>query len=99
LALNLSYHNLAEVEIDSSLTWYEERSRQAFDQFRIRLTSALNSIPKFPERFPCIYGEFRSARVKKFPYKVIFRIEQDQLFVIALAHDKRDPDYWKDRVS
>lgn len=99
MALKLSYHNLAEAEIDSSLSWYEERSRQAFDHFRIRLITTLSSIPKFPERFPCVYDEFRSARVKKFPYKVIFRIEQDTIFVIALAHDKRNPEYWKDRIS
>lgn len=96
--MKLNYHNLAEMEIESSLSWYEERSKQAFDQFRIRLASVLNYIIQSPERFPRVYDEFRSARVNKFPYKIIFRIEQGTVYVIALAHDKRDPEYWKDRV-
>lgn len=96
--MKLSYHNLAEAEIDNSLSWYKERSEQAFDQFRIRLASALSFIVQSPERFPRVNNEFRSARVNKFPYKIIFRVEQGTVFVIALAHDKRDPEYWKDRT-
>lgn len=40
----------------------------------------------------------RQCLVKKFPYRVIFRTEGDELYVVALAHTKRRSGYWKGRI-
>jgi plasmid stabilization system protein ParE len=39
----------------------------------------------------------RQMRVRKFPYKVVYRNQQDGIEVIAVAHGKRRPGYWKGR--
>ena len=36
-------------------------------------------------------------RVRKFPYKVVYRNQQDGIEIIAVAHGKRRPGYWKGR--
>ncbi len=34
----------------------------------------------------------------RFPYSIIFRVDSDRIYVIAVAHAKRRPGYWKDRL-
>ena len=36
--------------------------------------------------------------VRLFPYRVFFTIERDYVLIIAVAHDKREPGYWKNRL-
>jgi len=35
--------------------------------------------------------------LNKFPYKLLYSIEKDHVFIIAVAHLHRKPDYWIDR--
>ena len=43
--------------------------------------------------------ESRRAYLKHFPYHVLFRIADDQLEVLALAHNRRRPLYWRSRIQ
>ncbi|MEW6501172.1 MAG: hypothetical protein AB1456_06765 [Thermodesulfobacteriota bacterium] len=36
----------------------------------------------------------RKTFVHRFPYKILYSIEPDHLFIIAIAHQHRKPDYW-----
>ncbi len=40
----------------------------------------------------------RKVQVKKFPYTVIFVEEGDPIWVVAFAHHRRRPGYWRDRI-
>jgi toxin ParE1/3/4 len=35
--------------------------------------------------------------VRRFPYSVIYREEDDRMYVLAIAHHRRRPDYWRER--
>ena len=41
----------------------------------------------------------RSRRVAGFPYRLVYLVQATELVVIALAHQKRKPGYWRDRLS
>lgn len=41
----------------------------------------------------------RSKGVSDFPYRVVYFVEGDLLKIVAVAHAKRRPGYWRDRVS
>jgi plasmid stabilization system protein ParE len=43
-------------------------------------------------RFPS-----RQLRVTRFPYSIVYRIRDDDIYVVAVAHTSRRPGYWKDR--
>ena len=49
------------------------------------------------------YPEARAGRtlqaVTGFPYRIVYFVEDDLLTVVAVAHSKRRPGYWRDRVS
>ncbi len=40
----------------------------------------------------------RSFRTRIFPYQVVFMMQEDSATVLAVAHEKREPDYWKHRI-
>ena len=59
---------------------------------------AIEQIRGDPERFREVEPGIRSCRVPKFPYSILYGRDDQGLFVLALKHDRRDPDYWRYRV-
>ncbi|MCZ6674550.1 MAG: type II toxin-antitoxin system RelE/ParE family toxin [Verrucomicrobia bacterium] len=44
-----------------------------------------------------IQGAFRRHLLARFPYGIIYRIDDDVIYVVAVMHLKRNPGYWKNR--
>jgi toxin ParE1/3/4 len=59
----------------------------------------LTRISEAPEAFPLEHGtdSARSAKVLRFPYRIVFVVHEGTVFVIAVAHGRRRPSYWKRR--
>lgn len=55
---------------------------------------ALDTRPSRPHRDPIV----RSASVPDFPYRIIYFVTRDELVLIAYAHERRKPGYWKRRL-
>jgi hypothetical protein len=45
------------------------------------------------------HGDIRRLILARFPYKLLYSVETDHVYVIALAHRRRAPDYWVDRTG
>ncbi|MBU1775437.1 MAG: type II toxin-antitoxin system RelE/ParE family toxin, partial [Gammaproteobacteria bacterium] len=41
---------------------------------------------------------FRRVIVRRFPYSVVYRAKGEHIYIIAVAHQRRHPNYWSDRV-
>jgi hypothetical protein len=39
----------------------------------------------------------RRLFVLRFPYQIIYRLDQDAIVILAIAHVKRRPGFWKHR--
>ncbi len=52
-----------------------------------------------PESFRPIYSSYRRLNLHRFPYAIIYRIRARDIYVIAVMHEKRHPDYWKHRIE
>ncbi len=50
-----------------------------------------------PSLYPCIHNDVRRCMTKTFPFNVLYRIAFDQVIVVAVMHQSKDPDYWRDR--
>ncbi|HBC88616.1 MAG TPA: type II toxin-antitoxin system RelE/ParE family toxin [Lentisphaeria bacterium] len=40
----------------------------------------------------------RRFSTKRFPYQIVYSIHEDFIWIIAIAHHKRFPEYWKERL-
>lgn len=60
----------------------------------------LRQIAESPNRFPLLLDpDIRSAKVKRFPYRVVYVIVDNTVEVLAVAHAKRRPAYWRRRLK
>ncbi len=87
----------ARADFDSSFDWYASQSKTAAERFSIAVDSALSRIARDPEQFVRIDARHRECLVKRFPFRIIFRMEASRIVVVAIAHAKRRPGYWKGR--
>ena len=88
----------ARQEYDQSFDWYAQRSTLAAERFERAVNEALRSIAADPERYAAVTPHHRACRVERFPYRVIYQIEPHRILVVAVAHAKRRPSYWKHRA-
>jgi plasmid stabilization system protein ParE len=87
----------ARRDFDSSFDWYAERSSQVAVRFAAAIDAALARIAANPVQFASCDGVHRQCPVKRFPYRVVYRLIDHQILVVAIAHAKRRPGYWHSR--
>ena len=92
---NLIIRSYAEQEISDITSWYEERLTGLGKRFLENIDSTLKSILENPLVYHKVYKNYRRALLGKFPYGVYYFIEENNIFVFAVYHEKRDPDFWK----
>lgn len=90
---------VAVAELDEALAYYGSiRPRLAADLLR-EIQSAKRSIMRYPAAWKPLPGGLRSFAVRRFPYTLVYRPGPDEILVVAYAHQRRGPDYWRDRCS
>lgn len=89
----------AEVELDQAFQWYELQQRGLGQQFLNELDAAIRRIVVFPEAYLSIGRDIRRCLVKRFPYSVLYGLDERKVIVVAVAHLHRKPDYWMERLD
>lgn len=87
----------AEIDYTDSLNWYAARSVDIANDFDAEFDRALSKIANAPECFPLCDARHRYFLLRRFPFRIIYRIIHDDVVVIAVAHTSRSPNYWADR--
>lgn len=68
-------------------------------KFEEQIRHSLLRIQQYPQAWPPERKEIRRYIVHKFPYKILYSIQDETIVVLAFAHLHRQPDYWIDRVK
>ena len=97
--MQISYHPAAGREIVQEVRYYDNRSPGLGRDFKEGVRQAMQKIQATPLRFaPGAFGT-RRCPIGRFPHRIVYRVENDLLLVYAVAHPKRKPDYWMERVT
>ncbi|HVT90699.1 MAG TPA: type II toxin-antitoxin system RelE/ParE family toxin [Tepidisphaeraceae bacterium] len=92
------YKRNAAEEMLASVRYYEDQLTGLGGEFLNELNAAFQTIIEAPQRWPTIDGEVRQYRLDRFPFRVVYRINQAVIEIVAVAHLHRRPDYWRDRL-
>ena len=92
------FHPEARDEFRDAVRWYRTRDRRASADFRIVVSNAIRVIVEAPQRWPKFLHGTRRCVMQRFPYSVVYLDDPESVTIIAVAHGKRKPGYWKDRV-
>lgn len=87
----------AEADYEAALAWYLTRSARAADGFEAAVERARNFLAAFPEACPLCNDRHRFCALRRYPYGLIYRVDGDQVRVVAVAHDRQLPGYWVGR--
>jgi plasmid stabilization system protein ParE len=77
--------------------YYDEQLPGLARLFRDEVRSALRRVQAWPFSCPIERGGIRRLILSRFPHKLLYTIEPDYLYVLAVAHLHRKPDYWVGR--
>jgi hypothetical protein len=88
----------AQSEFLTAVKYYEDCQRGLGRRFRDLVEYATKKISKAPFIYRTLRAPFRRYLLPKFPYSIIYSIEPDHIRIIAVAHNKRKPEYWSKRV-
>ena len=88
------FSKLAKQELDDAANYYEMEFKGLGLRFREEVKKAIVRILEYPEAWSVERGEIRRCLLHTFPYKILYSIEKDHIFIIAVAHQHRKPDYW-----
>ena len=83
----------ASRELLSAWEWYEDKQDGLGDRFKNEVYSKIRQIEASPERYPQRRKKFHEARLKKFPYLIIFRVHNRKkiIAIISVFHTSRNP--------
>ena len=93
----IEFHPEAQLDLESARSWYRERSQVAARAFTTEVLRALKSIAVSPDAWPRTRANERRFVLKRFPYSIIYRIRENEIFITAIAHQRQLPGYWRSR--
>ena len=95
----IDFHPEATEELEASTEWYMQRSETAARGFALAVEAALQKISDDPDRFPKAGRRYRACNLLNYPFQIVFRRAADRIFIVAVAHAKRRPGYWRGRSA
>ena len=100
--MKLILHRLAEREMEDAFWTYEDRSEGLGTTFLDQLQRSARHLLTFPKSAPVVRraGDVtvRKRVLARFPYDLFYTFDEDALWILAIAHQKRRPGYWIKRA-
>lgn len=93
----------AREEMRQSAHWYDDQREGLGDDFLDEVHGAFERIEEHPKRHKRVdvddsEREVRRVLLKRFPFLVVYEIRAEEIIVVAVAHGKRKPNYWEERL-
>ena len=87
----------AEAEIAATFLWYQERNPQAATSFRDETLTFIDELADSASKWKQDDDGTRRRLLRHFPYTIFYEIDGNVVFVLAVAHQRREPGYWRSR--
>ncbi|MBI5387604.1 MAG: type II toxin-antitoxin system RelE/ParE family toxin [Verrucomicrobia bacterium] len=92
-------HRLAGRELIDSALYYDQRRAGLGEEFLSEVETVLEFIRAQPEAGRPERHATRSYPTKRFPFRIVYDIQPDRLWIVAVAHLSRRPGYWTRRLE
>ena len=90
-------HRVAQRELDEATEYYDSEGPGRGSAFLDEVERALRQTSAFPESPLVALGPVRRKVISAFPYSVTYSLIDEVIVVLAFAHDRRQPFYWRGR--
>lgn len=91
------FHPEALAEYGQTVEYYAAQRIEVAQAFIDAIEDAVYRIRESPTRYPIVDEDVRRCMARRFPYGILYTIEQDYILILAVMHCSREPGYWKSR--
>ena len=91
--MEVIFSEYAKLELDDAVCFYELRYEGLGLRFKKEVQAAVIRISDYPRAWSVEKGDIRKCLLHKFPYKLLYSVEADHIFIIAVAHQHQKPNY------
>jgi hypothetical protein len=89
---------IAQKELHSAVEFYNVQRQGLGFEFLSEVIEAFDRIINFPSAWPPFHKNTRRCIVSRFPYGIIYFVEEDAVLIVAVSHLHREPEYWIGRI-
>jgi plasmid stabilization system protein ParE len=96
--MRVEFHPDAGADLREGRAFYRHRSPLAAVAFSHEIDRAIASIAEAPMRYPAgEHGTRELVLPRRFPYTVVYRIRENLVVIVGVAHHSREAGYWHRR--
>ena len=92
-------HESAHEELNAAAVFYESREPNLGEEFLQELSQSFQKIKSRPFSYGIYFDDYRRCLMSRFPFQVVYDIQGTVIAVLAVAHLRRRPGYWRDRSN
>jgi plasmid stabilization system protein ParE len=92
-------HDEAETELVEAASYLEDQRRGYGDRFIAAFELARQFIVDHPRSGRSERFGVRTCPIQGFSYSIVYALEGDEVFIIAVSHYRRRPGYWRSRLG
>lgn len=94
----LLFHPDVQKEVVGSFVWYESQAYGLGQDFITELEKSYQAILELPDVWPIFRKGFRRYLLARFPFAILYRQIDDIIYILAVMHQSRKPNYWVTRI-
>lgn len=95
--MRVIFISFARQELEDAVRYYELEYSGLGSKFKEEVRKAVLRIAAYPQAWSIERGDVRKCLLHRFPYKLLYSVEEDHILVIAIAHQHQRPGYWVGR--
>ena len=96
--MRYKFHPKAYEEFELAIDFYEGELKNLGEEFATEIHQAIKRIIDFPEAWHPMTQSTRRCLVNRFPFGVVYRIQDSVIIIVSVMHLSRKPDYWLNRI-
>jgi plasmid stabilization system protein ParE len=98
MTARLRFFEEAAEEVELERIWYRRRSESAEAAFLRELDRAIAAVMEAPSMWPSYVDGTQRYVFPKFPFSLVYFVEDDVVVIVSVAAEHKKPGYWRDRL-
>jgi plasmid stabilization system protein ParE len=97
--MDVKFLSPARNELKLAIEFYEKSSVGLGSRFLNEVKASISRIVKNPQAWSLLDDKIRRCRLQRFPYGIVYGIEQDAIVIVSVMHLHRHPQSWQKNLN
>ncbi|WP_371805113.1 type II toxin-antitoxin system RelE/ParE family toxin [Candidatus Lokiarchaeum ossiferum] len=97
--IQVIFHPDAKKDLENGIIYYDSQVFGLGYNFLEEVEHLIKNIQKFPKCGKILRNNVRQIVLQRFPYMILYIFKENQIYIVAVAHQNQKPYYWKSRVK